>query len=202
MKKFVFLFISLYALIGLSACSNSCDSAKADVIKYMNQYLNAIYQGKMGASVPGGVETLQALEVAKKVCNRPDLTVEEIVNPEIAKLKAQTQQQFNQLAQGQNTQNKSDSGEDLGNWKIALATFGNTQQARERTIELSNELNALNIIKTRPAEASRGYFIVVSDTIYSSKSAALDAAAALEQKFAKTGIRLDINPIKSNEINN
>jgi hypothetical protein len=42
------------------------------------------------------VEALEALEIAKKACNRPDLTVEEILSPEIAKLKAQGQQQFSQ----------------------------------------------------------------------------------------------------------
>jgi hypothetical protein len=198
MKKILFVFVLI--LLGSSGCSNSCDSAKADVIKYMNQYLNAIYQGKMGASVPGGVEALQALEVAKKACNKPDLTIEEIVNPEIAKAKAQLQQQFDTLAQGQVNQNKADLNDDRGDWQIALATFGNSQQAKDRTTELSKELNSLNIIKTRPAEASKGYYVVVSDIIYPSKRAALDAAAQLEQKFSNAGTRLDVNPIKSSDI--
>jgi outer membrane murein-binding lipoprotein Lpp len=93
MKKISFIFLSVLLISG---CSNSCDSAKANVAKYLNQYMNAIYQGQSGASVPGGVEALQALEVAKKDCNRPYLKVEEILNPEIAKLKAQSQQQLSQ----------------------------------------------------------------------------------------------------------
>jgi hypothetical protein len=93
MKKII--LISLFAFV-ISGCSNSCDNAKATTAKYLKQYMNALYQGQTGASVPGGVEALEALEVAKKACNRPDLTVEEILNPEIAKLKAQGQQQFSQ----------------------------------------------------------------------------------------------------------
>jgi len=89
MKKFSFIFLSVLLISG---CSNSCDSAKANVAKYLNQYLNAIYQGQSGASVPGGAEALQALEVAKKACNRPDLTIEEMLNSEMAKIKAQVQQ--------------------------------------------------------------------------------------------------------------
>jgi len=81
MKTFVSAtFLGLMLL--LSGCSNGCDSAKADVIKHTNQYMNAIYQGQTGASVPGGAEAIAALEIAKKACNKPDLSIEEIVKPQ------------------------------------------------------------------------------------------------------------------------
>jgi hypothetical protein len=70
-------FIGIFFL--LSGCSNSCESAKQEVIKYTEQYLQAIYNGKQGASVPGGSEAIAALAKAKIACNRSDLTVEEII---------------------------------------------------------------------------------------------------------------------------
>jgi len=59
-------------------CIN-CNSAKADVIRYHSQYMNGILNGLRGASVPGGSEGIQALKIAKEACNRPDLTLEEIL---------------------------------------------------------------------------------------------------------------------------
>lgn len=200
MKKIV--LISLIA-VTVSGCSNSCDNAKANVAKYLNQYMNSIYKGNIGASAPGGAEALEALEIAKKACNRPDLTVEEILNPEIAKLKAQGQQIQQQSALGGS--GVSSHSKDLnggGEWRIALATFGASPQAKDRTIELSKELNVLKIVNTRPAEASKGYFIVISDSSYSSEKVALDEALQLEQKFSKAGIRLDVIPMKNSEIKN
>jgi hypothetical protein len=97
MKKIIFIVL---VAVTASGCSNSCDNAKANVAKYLNQYMNSIYKGNIGASAPGGAEALEALEIAKRACNRPDLTVEEILNPEIAKLKAQGQQIQPQSAPG------------------------------------------------------------------------------------------------------
>ena len=75
--------LTLITLMGcvllLSGCSNSCESAKQDVIKYTEQYLQAIYNGQLGATVPGGSEAIAALAKAKIACNKPDLTVEEII---------------------------------------------------------------------------------------------------------------------------
>ena len=62
----------------LMGCTDSCENAKSRVAKYMKQYLNAIYKGANGASVPGGAEAIQALEIAKIKCNKPDLTIENI----------------------------------------------------------------------------------------------------------------------------
>ena len=92
--------------------------------------------------------------------------------------------------------------DDGSDWKIALASFGSSPEAKERTIELSKELNALNIVNTRPAKASSGYYMVVSDTVYTSENVASDTALQLEQKFSKAGIRLDANAKKSSEILN
>ena len=73
-------FITLIGIFFLlSGCSNSCESAKQEVIKYTEKYLQAIYNGKQGASIPGASESIAALEKAKIACNRPDLTVEEII---------------------------------------------------------------------------------------------------------------------------
>ncbi len=85
--------IALVALItfATSGCSNNCDSARADVAKYVDQYLNSLYRGNTGASAPGGVEALQALEVAKRACNKPELTMEEFVAAGIARFKARNQ---------------------------------------------------------------------------------------------------------------
>ena len=75
--------LTLITLMGcvllLSGCSNSCKGAKQEVIKYTEQYLQAIYKGQLGATVPGGSEAIAALAQAKIACNRPDLTVEEII---------------------------------------------------------------------------------------------------------------------------
>ena len=46
--------------------ANDCQSAKDDVQKYANIYLNAILQGQKGASVDGGSETISALQIAQK----------------------------------------------------------------------------------------------------------------------------------------
>jgi hypothetical protein len=105
MKKIIFI---LLVAVTASGCSNSCDNAKANVAKYLNQYMNSIYKGNIGASAPGGAEALEALEIAKRACNRPDLTVEEILNPEIAKLKAQGQQIQPQSAPGDNCSSQKD----------------------------------------------------------------------------------------------
>ena len=85
--------IALLALItfATSGCSNNCDSARADVAKYVDQYLDSLYRGNTGASAPGGVEALQALEVAKRACNRPELTMEEFAAAGIARFKARHQ---------------------------------------------------------------------------------------------------------------
>ena len=78
MKNLTFItLIGVFFL--LSGCSNSCESAKQEVIKYTEQYLQAIYNGQLGASVPGGSESIAALAKSKIACNRPDLTVEEII---------------------------------------------------------------------------------------------------------------------------
>ena len=105
MKKII--FIALIA-VTVSGCSNGCDDAKANLAKYLNQMMNSAYKGNLGASAPGGAEALEALEIAKKACNRPDLTVEEILNPEIAKLKAQFPQIQPQSAPGVNCSSQKD----------------------------------------------------------------------------------------------
>lgn len=101
----------------------------------------------------------------------------------------------------QNNSSQSLPDED-GSWKIALASFGTSPEAKQRTIELSKELNSLNIIHTRPAVATEGYFMVVSDKIYTSKNKAQEAGRQLEEKFSRVGIRLDVNPKKSSQIRN
>ena len=89
-KKIIALVVGVIVIIGgyFVFEKNSCSGAKADVIKYMQVYANALYQGKQGMSVPGAAETIAALEVAKKACNKPDLTVEEIINPQTTSSKS------------------------------------------------------------------------------------------------------------------
>ena len=85
-KMIIAVVVGVIAIIGgyFALQKNSCSDAKADVIKYMQIYANALYQGKQGMSVPGAAEAIAALEIAKKACNKPDLTVEEIINPQTA----------------------------------------------------------------------------------------------------------------------
>jgi hypothetical protein len=79
LKKKISACFIIWIIIGISGCSNSCSNAKADVVKFTTQYMNGLYQGKLGASVPGGAESIEALEMARKVCNKPNLTVQEIL---------------------------------------------------------------------------------------------------------------------------
>lgn len=96
-KLIIAIVVGVIAIIGgyFALQKNSCSDAKADVIKYMQIYANALYQGKQGMSVPGAAEAIAALEIAKKACNKPDLTVEEIINPQAASPKSQPTQQNN-----------------------------------------------------------------------------------------------------------
>ena len=41
--------------------------------------MKSIYEGKVGASVPGGAESLAALAIAQKNCGKPNLTIQEIL---------------------------------------------------------------------------------------------------------------------------
>lgn len=75
MYKILFIIISL--TFGLVGCANDCQSAKDDVQKYANIYLNAILQGQKGASVDGGSEAISALQIAQKKCNDPNLKIED-----------------------------------------------------------------------------------------------------------------------------
>lgn len=72
------IFITIFFL-ELISCGNNCENAKSNVAKYMKQYINAIYKGASGASVAGGAEAMEALEIAKIKCNKPDLTIENII---------------------------------------------------------------------------------------------------------------------------
>ena len=85
-KKIIVIVVGVIVIIGgyFALQKNSCGDAKADVIRWMNVYTTSLYQGKQGMSVPGASETIAALEIAKKACNKPDLTVEEIINPQAA----------------------------------------------------------------------------------------------------------------------
>ena len=74
---FKVILISLFFL--LIGCADTCENAKSNVAKYMKQYMNAIYNGANGASVAGGAEAIAALEIAKIKCNKPDLTIENII---------------------------------------------------------------------------------------------------------------------------
>ncbi len=80
MKKILFYPLS-FVVAAIAGCSNTdpCESAKAEVVKYFSQYMNAMLQGQKGASVPGGAESAAALEVAKQKCGKPNLTIEEIM---------------------------------------------------------------------------------------------------------------------------
>jgi uncharacterized protein YecT (DUF1311 family) len=83
-KKIIAIVVGVIVIIGgyFALQKNSCSDAKADVIRWMNVYTTSLYQGKQGMSVPGAAEAITALEIAKKACNKPDLTVEEIINPQ------------------------------------------------------------------------------------------------------------------------
>ncbi len=80
MKKIFFYPLS-FAVVVMAGCSSAdpCESAKAEVVKYFNQYMNSMLQGQKGASVPGGAESAAALEVAKQKCGKPNLTIEEVI---------------------------------------------------------------------------------------------------------------------------
>ncbi len=75
--------------ISISACSNNCESAKADVAKYMTQYVTALSRGEKGASISGGVEAITSLDRAKSACHNPNLTIEIILEEYSNKLLAQ-----------------------------------------------------------------------------------------------------------------
>lgn len=81
MKKISF-YAFAFSIVALKGCSGGdpCEIAKAETAKYFGQYMNAMLQGQKGAAVPGGAESVAALEVAKEKCGKPNLTIEEIVN--------------------------------------------------------------------------------------------------------------------------
>jgi hypothetical protein len=99
-KLIIAILVGVIVIIGgyFALQKNNCSDAKADVIKYMQVYANALYQGKQGMSVPGAAEAIAALEIAKKACNKPDLTVEEILNPQAVAPKSQPPQSSNSQA--------------------------------------------------------------------------------------------------------
>jgi hypothetical protein len=74
MFKIIFIISLTFAFAG---CANDCQSAKDDVQKYANIYLNALLQGHKGASVEGGSEAISALQIAQKKCNDPNLKIED-----------------------------------------------------------------------------------------------------------------------------
>ena len=80
MKNFIFILFGLCISI-ITGCSdaNSCEGAKSEVLKHYKQYMKSIYEGKVGASVPGGAESLGALIIAQKNCAKPDLTIQDIL---------------------------------------------------------------------------------------------------------------------------
>jgi hypothetical protein len=41
--------------------------------------MKSIYEGKIGASAPGGAESLAALSIAQKNCGKPDLTIQDVL---------------------------------------------------------------------------------------------------------------------------
>lgn len=76
MSKLIYPFI--FMVVGCST-ADPCETAKSEVVKYFNQYMNAMLQGQKGASVAGGSESVAALEVAKQKCGNPNLTLESII---------------------------------------------------------------------------------------------------------------------------
>lgn len=79
--KRILVYPLSFAVLAMAGCFNAdpCESAKAEVVKYFGQYMNAMLQGQKGASVPGGAESIAALEEAKKKCGNPNLTFEEVI---------------------------------------------------------------------------------------------------------------------------
>lgn len=80
MNKLSFIIFGLVITI-IAGCSdaNSCEGAKAEVLKYYKQYMKSISEGKIGASTPGGSESLAALMIAQKNCAKPDLTIQDVL---------------------------------------------------------------------------------------------------------------------------
>ena len=80
MSKLTLVSLSFIVSI-ISGCSdaNSCEGAKTEFLKYYKQYMKSIYEGKIGASAPGGAESLAALSIAQKNCGKPDLTIQDVL---------------------------------------------------------------------------------------------------------------------------
>lgn len=57
---------------------DDCVKAKEEAAYYFGLYMESMLQGKKGASVPGA-EAPEALERAKRICKRADLTFENII---------------------------------------------------------------------------------------------------------------------------
>ena len=71
------LFLCALMLISASAYADKCQDAKAETLHYYRLYMLSMLQGLRGASVPG-YQAPEALERAKKICKKPDLTFEMI----------------------------------------------------------------------------------------------------------------------------
>ena len=80
MKNFIFILFGLCISI-ITGCSdaNSCEGAKSEVIKNYKKYMMSLNDGRVGASAPGGSETLAAIMIAQKNCAKPDLTIQDIL---------------------------------------------------------------------------------------------------------------------------
>ena len=79
--KQIFFYLLSFIVAAMAGCSTAdpCETAKSEVVKYFDQYMNAMLQGQKGASVAGGAESVAALEVAKQKCGNPNLTLESII---------------------------------------------------------------------------------------------------------------------------
>ena len=80
MKRLSFILFGLVVAI-IAGCSdaNSCEGAKSEVLKHYKQYMKSLSDGKIGASAPGGSESVAAIMIAQKNCAKPDLTIEDIL---------------------------------------------------------------------------------------------------------------------------
>ena len=71
------LFVCALMSASFSAHADKCQDAKAEALYYFRLYMQSMLLGLQGASVPGA-EGGAALERAKKICKKPDLTFEMI----------------------------------------------------------------------------------------------------------------------------
>ena len=86
-------------------------------------------------------------------------------------------------------------------WYIELAGFGDSDEAKNRVIELNKEFETLKVVWTYPVKTQRGTYSIVVDKAFQSESDAGTQRTKFEELFGKKGIRLDSSLISSSEIN-